>query len=108
MSKVIVIGSGIAGLFSAIKLAEHDHEVHILTKQQPEDSSTNWAQGGIAAILDKTNRDGIEAHIHDTIICGNGMCDENIVRLVVEEAGDRIRDLLSYGVSCQKEDDDFA
>ena len=71
MSKVIVIGSGIAGLFSAIKLAEHDHEVHILTKQQPEDSSTNWAQGGIAAILDKTNRDGIEAHIHDTTTCGN-------------------------------------
>ena len=108
MSKVIVIGSGIAGLFSAIKLAEHDHEVHILTKQQPEDSSTNWAQGGSAAILDKTNRDRIEAHIHDTITCGNGMCDENIVRLVVEEAGDRIRDLLSYGVSFQKEDDDFA
>ena len=58
MSKIAIIGSGIAGLFSAIKLANNGHDVVIITKQRVKDSSTNWAQGGIAGILDKTNAEG--------------------------------------------------
>ena len=58
MSKIAIIGSGIAGLFSAIKIANNGHEVVIITKQRVKDSSTNWAQGGIAGILDKTNAVG--------------------------------------------------
>ena len=107
MSRVVVIGSGIAGLFAALRLDNAGHEVVIITKQRPKDSSTNWAQGGIAGILDKTDGEGKEAHIADTLACGDGMCDEAVVRLVVEEAGDRIRDLLEVGVEFEKEGDGF-
>ena len=107
MSRVVVIGSGIAGLFAALRLDNAGHDVVIITKQRPKDSSTNWAQGGIAGILDKTDGEGKEAHIADTLACGDGMCDEAVVRLVVEEAGDRIRDLLDVGVEFEKEGDGF-
>mgnify|MGYP001254555758 FL=1 len=107
MSRVVIIGSGIAGLFAALKLEEAGHDVIIITKQRPEDSSTNWAQGGIAGILDKTDGKGMEAHIADTLSSGDGLCNEEIVRCVVEEAGDRIRDLLAVGVEFEKEGEDF-
>ena len=107
MSKVIIIGSGIAGLFASLRLDEAGHEVIIITKQRPKDSSTNWAQGGIAGILDKTDGEGMKAHIKDTIACGDGLCNQEIVRCVVEDAGDRIRDLLSIGVDFEKEGEDF-
>ena len=107
MSRVVIIGSGIAGLFASLRLNEAGHEVIIITKQRPKDSSTNWAQGGIAGILDKTDGKGMQAHIKDTIASGDGLCNEEIVRCVVEEAGDRIRDLLSIGVDFEKEGEDF-
>ncbi|DAC38689.1 MAG TPA: L-aspartate oxidase [Candidatus Poseidoniales archaeon] len=107
MSRVVIIGSGIAGLFAALKLEKAGHEVIIITKQRPEDSSTNWAQGGIAGILDKTDGKGMEEHIADTLSSGDGLCNEEIVRCVVEEAGDRIRDLLAAGVEFEKEGEDF-
>ncbi len=107
MSRIVIIGSGIAGLFAALRLDEAGHEVIIVTKQRPKDSSTNWAQGGIAGILDKTDGEGMEAHIADTLSCGDGLCNEEIVRCVVEEAGDRIRDLLAVGVEFEKEGTDF-
>ncbi len=107
MSRVVIIGSGIAGLFAALRLDKAGHEVIIITKQRPEDSSTNWAQGGIAGILDKTDGEGMAAHINDTLACGDGVCDEEVVRCVVEEAGDRIRDLLSIGVDFEKDGTGF-
>ena len=107
MSRVVIIGSGIAGLFASLRLNEAGHEVIIITKQRPKDSSTNWAQGGIAGILDKTDGKGMQAHIKDTNSSGGGLCNEEIVRCVVEEAGDRIRDLLSIGVDFEKEGEDF-
>ena len=107
MSKVVVIGSGIAGLFAALRLSKAGHDVVVITKQRPKDSSTNWAQGGIAGILDKTDGEAKEAHISDTIACGDGLCDTEVVRLVVEEASDRIRDLLEAGVEFEKDGDSF-
>ena len=76
MSKVVIIGSGIAGLFSALRLGNAGHEVLIITKQRPEDSSTNWAQGGIAGILDKTDGEAMNSHISATLVCGSGICDQ--------------------------------
>lgn len=102
MPRVLIIGTGIAGLFAALRLANEGFDVEIITKQRPKDSSTNWAQGGIAAILDKTNLQEIDGHINDTLDAGDGLCDENVVRMVVEEAGERIMDLLSIGVEFER------
>lgn len=105
MAHIAIIGSGIAGLFAASKLAEAGHQVSVITKQRPKDSSTNWAQGGIAAILDKTNQEGMEAHVQDTLRSGDGACDEAVVRSIINEAGDRIRDLIRIGVEFEKTTD---
>ena len=105
MAHVVIIGSGIAGLFTACKLADSGHEVTVVTKQRPKDSSTNWAQGGIAAILDKTNEDGMESHVQDTLKSGDGACDEDVVRSIISEAGERIVDLINIGVEFEKHKD---
>ncbi len=103
MSKIAIIGSGIAGLFSALKLANNDHKVVIITKQRVKDSSTNWAQGGIAGILDKTNSGAKDAHIQDTLQAGDGLCNETVVRDVIERAADCINQLVSIGVEFEKD-----
>lgn len=103
MPRVLIIGTGIAGLFAALRLANNGIDVEIITKQRPKDSSTNWAQGGIAAILDKTDLDEIDGHIKDTLNAGDGLCDEEVVRMVVQEAGERIVDLLSIGVEFERD-----
>ena len=105
MARIVIIGSGIAGLFAALRLADAGHAVTVITKQRPIDSSTNWAQGGIAAILDKTDGAGLESHIKDTLVSGDGLCDENVVRRVIEESGARIHDLLNIGVRFETNDD---
>ena len=102
MPRVLIIGTGIAGLFAALRLANAGQTVTVLTKQRPKDSSTNWAQGGIAAILDKTNVTEIDGHVADTLRAGDGMCDKSVVQMVVEEAGGRIQDLLEIGVQFEK------
>ncbi len=101
-SQIVIIGSGIAGLFCAIRLANAGHLVKVITKQRPIDSSTNWAQGGIAAILDKTDGIGLASHIEDTLKSGDGECDVSVVNSVIGEAGDRIQDLLDIGVIFEK------
>ena len=70
MAHIAIIGSGIAGLFAASQLADAGHDVTVVTKKRPKDSSTNWAQGGVAAILDKTNVEGMESHVQDTLRSG--------------------------------------
>ncbi|MCH1443086.1 MAG: FAD-dependent oxidoreductase, partial [Candidatus Poseidoniaceae archaeon] len=102
MPRVLIIGTGIAGLFAALRLANAGQMVTVLTKQRPKDSSTNWAQGGIAAILDKTNVTEIDGHVKDTLRAGDGMCNKSVVQMVVEEAGGRIQDLLEIGVQFEK------
>ena len=105
MAHVVIIGSGIAGLFAASKLADAGHTVTVATKQRTKDSSTNWAQGGIAAVLDQTNAEGMEAHVQDTLKSGDGRCDEEVVRNVIMEAGNRINDLIEIGVKFEQEED---
>jgi len=105
MAHIVIIGSGIAGLFAAGTLADAGHQVTVVTKQRTRDSSTNWAQGGIAAILDKTNANEMEAHVQDTLASGDGHCDEPTVRAIISDAGERIRDLIRIGVEFEKEVD---
>ena len=92
----LVIGSGIAGLSFALRVAELG-EVTVVTKKGIVDSATNLAQGGIAAVLDQEN-DSIGSHITDTITAGGGLCDYQTVQEVVTRGYDRVADLITYGV----------
>ena len=95
---VAVIGSGIAGLFLGLRCFRAGLSVAIVTKKSLSTSSTNWAQGGIAGVLDVDNEAALEAHVQDTLAAGGGLCEEVIVRSVVYDAADRIRDLIGHGV----------
>ncbi|MDC0851549.1 L-aspartate oxidase [Euryarchaeota archaeon] len=99
---VAVIGSGIAGLFLAHRCVQKGLNVALITKKNISTSNTNWAQGGIAGVLDTEDKDAIEAHVKDTLSSGAGLCEEKIVRSVVLEAADRIRDLINHGVRFDK------
>jgi L-aspartate oxidase len=93
---VLILGSGIAGLTLALRLAEFA-EVLVLTKRRAEDASTNWAQGGIAAVFDPKDR--FAYHERDTIVCGAGLSDRAVVREVVRQAPARVRELEQVGVA---------
>ena len=95
---VAVVGSGIAGLFLAVKCAKAGLRVVVITKKEISTSSTNWAQGGIAGVLDVENKESLEKHVQDTLECGGGLCNEDVVRSVVNEAASRIKDLINQGV----------
>ncbi len=102
---VLVIGSGIAGLFYAIKCAEFASVV-VVTKSGIGDSNTLYAQGGIAAVTHR--HDSIEAHIRDTLAAGDGLCNEETVRLVATAAPDCIRELEDLSVNFDRNaDGDF-
>ncbi|MBU2053691.1 MAG: L-aspartate oxidase [Proteobacteria bacterium] len=92
---LLILGTGIAGLSFAIKAAGLG-SVAMVTKKDKTDSNTNMAQGGIAAVYDKADR--FEYHIADTLTCGAGLCDDEVVRFVVEEGPERIRELVEWGV----------
>jgi L-aspartate oxidase len=98
----LVIGSGIAGLTFALEAVKVG-KVTIVTKANLEDTNTRYAQGGIAAVFSEP--DNFEKHINDTLIAGGGICNEEIVRMVVHEAPDRIKDLIKMGVSFDKKED---
>ncbi len=92
----IIVGTGIAGLYTALMAREHG-SVLILTKGSIEDCNTRYAQGGIAAAIGEN--DSPELHFRDTIAAGNGLCDDEMVRLLVQEAPERISSLVNLGVS---------
>ena len=91
----LVIGSGISGLSFALKAATMG-KVTIITKKAKVDTATNLAQGGIAAVL--SEEDSFDLHIRDTLVSGAGLCNEEIVRMVVTNGPERIRELLEIGV----------
>ena len=91
----IVLGSGIAGLTFALKVA-HAGKVAIITKKSRTESNTNYAQGGIAAVTSKN--DSFESHVQDTVVAGSGLCKEEIVRGIVEEGPDRVKELINLGM----------
>lgn len=98
----LVIGSGIAGLTFALKVAEYG-SVTVITKASPEESNTKYAQGGIAGVL--ADSDSFESHIADTLEAGAGRCDERIVRMVVSEAPDRIHEMIAWGARFDRKSD---
>jgi L-aspartate oxidase len=98
----LVIGSGIAGLFYSLRVAEHGR-VGLVTKRRGDDSATAWAQGGIAAVLGPD--DSFEDHIRDTMRAGADLCREEVVRHVVTHGPEAIDSLLKYGVDFDRRSD---
>ena len=102
----LVIGSGIAGLTYALKVAQEcpDQQVTILTKAQSDETNTKYAQGGIAGVMDFDN-DSFSKHIEDTLIAGDGLCNREVVEIVVKEGVERINELIEWGALFDKEPD---
>jgi len=100
----LVIGSGIAGLTYALKMAElHPNKtITIITKTATDETNTKYAQGGIAGVWDE-NKDSYNKHIEDTLIAGDGLCNESIVEIVVKEGPERIKEIIAYGASFDKD-----
>lgn len=92
---VIVVGSGIAGLATAIRLRESGYKVLIVTKAKVDEGSTRWAQGGIAAALDPT--DSPREHWRDTVVAGAGLCSAEAVEVLVTEGPNAVRRLIEWG-----------
>ena len=101
---VLVLGSGIAGLTFAIKMARQfpDRQILVLTKTVEGESNTRYAQGGVAAVWDD-EKDNFEKHVADTLDAGDGLCKEDIVRIVVEEGPERVREIIEWGARFDKE-----
>lgn len=100
---VLVIGSGIAGLSFALKVAQLGHSVAILTKKNKADSNTNWAQGGIAVVTAET--DDFAKHVEDTIVAGDGLCDRAVVKQIIRDGPARIRELVELGLKFSRDHD---
>jgi len=102
----LVIGSGIAGLTYALKVARHfpDKKILVMTKAAADETNTKYAQGGVAVVNDLEN-DSFEKHIEDTLIAGDGLCNPGVVEIVVKEGPDRVRELIEWGARFDKEKD---
>jgi L-aspartate oxidase len=101
----LIVGSGIAGLTYALKVAKHfpDRKVMIITKTQADETNTKYAQGGIAGVWDIVN-DSYQKHIEDTLVAGDGLCNPSIVEIVVKEGPARIKEIIDYGAEFDKDE----
>jgi L-aspartate oxidase len=101
----LVIGSGIAGLTYALKIANHfpEKKVIVLTKTHSDETNTKYAQGGVAGVLDE-EKDSFDKHIEDTLIAGDGLCNKHIVEIVVKEGPERIKEIIEYGALFDKDE----
>jgi L-aspartate oxidase len=95
-SDFLVLGSGIAGLTAALECARTGRVV-LVTKDRLPESSSRYAQGGIASVW--SPEDSFESHIEDTLIAGDGLCHRDVVEIVVREGPDRVRDLIALGTN---------
>jgi len=98
----LVIGSGVAGLRYALAVAKFG-SVAIVTKSEPQESNTMYAQGGVSAVLDPA--DSVESHIRDTIVAGAFLCDEETVEVVCREGPERVRELIAWGALFDQSED---
>ena len=102
----LIIGSGIAGLTYALKVSQHfpDKKILIITKAAADETNTKYAQGGIAVVNDLEN-DSFEKHIDDTLIAGDGLCNKEVVEIVVKEGPARVNEIIEWGAKFDKENE---
>ncbi len=102
----LVIGSGVAGLTFALKVARQfpQKKILVLTKTHADETNTKYAQGGVASVIDFKN-DSFEKHIEDTLVSGAGLCNKKVVELVVKEGVNRIQEMIEWGTQFDKEED---
>lgn len=100
---LLVVGSGIAGLSLALKVAEAGHTVLIVTKKDRAESNTNYAQGGIASVWE--SGDNLDLHVRDTLEAGDGLCNEAVVRAILADGPVRVRELAELGVAFSRGED---
>ena len=91
---LVIVGSGIAGLSFALKVAQAGFRVAIFTKKDKAESNTNYAQGGIAAVT--SAGDDLDKHVNDTLEAGDGLCDPEVVQEILRDGPDRIKDLIGH------------
>ena len=103
---VVIVGSGISGLYAAIKLSESMNlpdGILLLTKSQLSESNSRYAQGGIVGVLPENAPDSVSLHVADTIKAGCGLSDFNVVKFISENSQYAIKDLMSYGVEFDRD-----
>jgi L-aspartate oxidase len=94
---LLVLGSGVAGLSAAVQAAGYGLRVGVLTKAALDMATTRWAQGGVAAVLGGADPDSTDLHLADTLAAGDGLCDVDAVRVLVDEGPDRVTELIALG-----------
>lgn len=106
---VLIIGSGISGLSYAIKIAKQlpKTKICIVTKANEDESNTKYAQGGLAVVTD-FNKDNFEKHIQDTLKAGDGICNLEVVKMVIEEGPKRFKEIVEWGVNFDQKNGDFS
>lgn len=106
----LVIGSGIAGLTFALKVAQDrpDKQITVITKTFSDETNTKYAQGGVAAVWDE-DQDDFNKHIEDTLVAGDGLCNRSVVEIVVKEGPTRVQEIIDWGAQFDKDPDgDYA
>ena len=102
---LLVLGSGVAGLSAAVRAAEgHRMDVGVLTKGMLPQSTTRWAQGGVAAVL-SSDPDSTDLHLADTLAAGAGLCDADAVRVLVDEGPARVEELITLGAMFDRDEE---
>lgn len=102
----IIIGSGIAGLYTAIKLSEKtEGDILLITKSDLKESNSRYAQGGIVGVLPDNTEDSIELHVEDTLKAGAGLSDRDVTEFISRNSSDAIFDLIKYGVDFDRAND---
>ena len=102
---LVIVGSGIAGLYAAIKLSEKlslPDGILLITKSQLSECNSRYAQGGIVGVLPENKTDSVSLHVADTIKAGCGLCDFNVVKYISENSNEAIKDLIRCGVNFDK------
>ncbi len=98
LTDILVVGGGVAGLSFSLKVASFA-KVTLVTKKECVNTATNLAQGGVAAVL--SEKDSVEDHVRDTLMSGDNLCKEDIVRMVIKDGPERVRELIELGVNFQ-------